>query len=214
MATAWRAGAGLPSGVTSVPIVDDKNPRRRTTQLRRAALTVTGTLAVTAATAFVIKTGVAATTVSEASNTPAPRTVVATAGPRITIPPATAVTVTLSPSAAETPISVAPTVPAMPADTPAAQPIGDPREIVYTVAGNQRPEDPVTIVYADDTGTLRTIENVGLPWTMAVIPSPDAPVNYVTATSFGSQLNCWITDATGATVTSQVQNTITATCNR
>ena len=175
----------------------------------RAALTVTGTLAVAAATAFVIKTGVAATTVSEANSTPAPRTVVATAGPRTTAPPATAVTVTLPVSAAETPVSLAPT-----AETPPAQPIGDPREIVYTVAGNQRPEDTVTVVYADDTGTLRTIENVSLPWTMAVTPSPDAPVNYVTATSFGSQLNCWITDATGATVTSQVQNTITATCNR
>lgn len=163
-----------------------------------------------AATAFVINTGVAATTDSEAGSSPATRTVVATAGPRTTIPPATAVTVTLPPSAVETPVSVAPS---LLADTPAAQPIGDPREIVYTVAGNQRPEDVVTVVYADDTGTLNTIENVSLPWTMAVIPSPDAPVNYVTATSFGSQLNCWITDATGATVTSQVQNTITATCN-
>ena len=95
-----------------------------------------------------------------------------------------------------------------------AQPMGDPREIVYTVAGNQRPEDAVTIVYADETGALRTAENVALPWTMTVVPSPDAPVNYVTATSFGSQLNCWITDAGGVTVASQVQNTITATCNR
>lgn len=179
--------------------------------MRRTALTVTGTLAVAAATAFVINTGGAATTIGESGGTPATRTVVATPGPRTTIPPATAVTVTLPPSAVETPVSVAP---APLADTPAAQPIGDPREIVYTVAGNQRPEDVVTVVYADDTGTLRTIENVSLPWTMAVIPSPDAPVNYVTATSFGSQLNCWITDATGATVTSQVQNTITATCNR
>lgn len=191
--------------------MDDNSPGRRTPQLLRAALTVTGTLAVAAATAFVIKTGVAATTVSEANSTPAPRTVVATAGPRTTAPPATAVTVTLPVSAADTPVSLAPTAPT---DTPPAQPIGDPREIVYTVAGNQRPEDTVTVVYADDTGTLRTIENVSLPWTMAVTPSPDAPVNYVTATSFGSQLNCWITDATGATVTSQVQNTITATCNR
>lgn len=191
--------------------MDDNSPGRRTPQLLRAALTVTGSLAVAAATAFVIKTGVAATTVREANSTPVPRTVVATAGPRATAPPATAVTVTLPVSAAETPVSLAPTAPT---DTPPAQPIGDPREIVYTVAGNQRPEDTVTVVYADDTGTLRTIENVSLPWTMAVTPSPDAPVNYVTATSFGSQLNCWITDATGATVTSQVQNTITATCNR
>ena len=211
MATAWRAESAARSRLTNVPTVDDTSPGRRAPQLLRAALTVTGTIAVAAATPIVIKTGVAATTVSEASSAPATRTVVATAGPRTAVPPAAAVTVTLPPSAAETPVSVAPTVPT---DTPPAQPIGDPREIVYTVAGNQRPGDPVTIVYADDTGTLRTIENVSLPWTMAVIPSPDAPVNYVTATSFGSQLNCWITDAMGATVTSQVQNTITATCNR
>lgn len=191
----------------------ENNPGKRTPQVRRTALTVTGTLTVAAATAFVINTGVSATTVSEAGSTQATRTVVATAGLHGTNPPASAVTVTLPPSAVETPVSVAPTLPALPAGTPAAQPIGDPREIVYTVAGNQRPEDAVTVVYADDTGTLRTLENVSLPWTMAVIPSPDAPVNYVTATSFGSQLNCWITDATGATMTSQVQNTITATCN-
>ncbi len=179
------------------------------------ALTVAGALAVATATAFVMKTGVAATTITEANGlngNPPTRTVVATPGPRTSTPPADAVTVTMTPGSsppAETLVSVAPTTSA-----PVAQPMGDPREIVYTVAGNQRPEDPVTIVYADDTGALRTAENVSLPWTMAVVPSPDAPVNYVTATSFGSQLNCWITDAVGATVASQVQNTITTTCNR
>lgn len=36
----------------------------------------------------------------------------------------------------------------------AAQPQVDLREVVYTVAGNQRPDDPVTVIYADETGTL------------------------------------------------------------
>ena len=171
----------------------------RTPQLLRAALTVTGTLAVAAATAFVIKT-VAATTVSGANSTPAPQTVVATAGPRNTVPPATAVTVTLPASVAETPVSLAPTAPT---DT-AAQPSAIHAKS-SPVAGNQRPEDTVTVVYADDTGTCgpsRTSPCPG-PW-----PSPGARTPrsaYVTATSFGSQLNCWITDATGATVTSQVK---------
>ena len=80
------------------------------------------------------------------------------------------------------------------------------------MAGNQRPNDPVTVIYADQSGALRTVDNVTLPWTMTVVP--DVPVNYVTANSAGSQLNCWISDAAGATVASQVDNAITATCNR
>ncbi len=97
---------------------------------------------------------------------------------------------TVDPAAAvERPVRV--TVPA-PA---AAAPMIDLRQIVYTIAGNQRPDDPVTIVYADETGTLQTIANVTLPWTLTLIP--DLPVNYVTANSRGSQLNCWITDASG-----------------
>jgi hypothetical protein len=43
---------------------------------------------------------------------------------------------------------------------------------------------------------------------------PNLPVNYVTANSRGSQLNCWITDAAGATVVSQTDFGISTTCNR
>ena len=88
----------------------------------------------------------------------------------------------------------------------------DLREIVYTIDGNQRPNDPVTVVYADETGTLQTLQNVTLPWTMALIPN--LPVNYVTANSAGSQLNCWITDAAGATVARQTDYGPSTTCNR
>ena len=88
----------------------------------------------------------------------------------------------------------------------------DLRRIVYTIAGNQRPDDPVTVVYADQTGELHTDTNVTLPWTMTV--TPDVPVNYVMANSHGSQLNCWITDASGATVASDTRFAISTTCNR
>jgi hypothetical protein len=94
----------------------------------------------------------------------------------------------------------------------AAQPQLDLRQIVYTIAGNQRPDDPVTVVYADETGALQTVENVTLPWTMTVIP--DLPVKYVMANSHGSQLNCWITDAGGKTVVSQTDYGISTSCNR
>jgi hypothetical protein len=43
---------------------------------------------------------------------------------------------------------------------------------------------------------------------------PDLPVNYVTANSRGSQLNCWITDAGGNAVVSQTDYGTFTTCNR
>ena len=99
-----------------------------------------------------------------------------------------------------------------PAGAQQAQPRIETREFVYTVAGNQRPNDPVTVVYADETGALRVAENVILPWTLTVVPT--LPVTYVTANSTGSQLNCWITDAAGATVASQTLFSPSTTCHR
>lgn len=95
---------------------------------------------------------------------------------------------------------------------PQGQSATDLRRVVYTVAGNQRPDDPVSIVYADETGTLQRVENVTLPWTLTV--TPEVPVNYVTASSRGSQLNCWITDAGGSTVAAQTDFSTGVTCNR
>lgn len=165
-------------------------------------MTILGVLAVVAATMFVIKAGGAATT-SEADTL---RTVVATAGPNTRQAEPEAVTVIVGPpDVAEVPVRVQTN------GVTVAQP-QDLREIVYTVAGNQRPDDPVTVVYADETGTLQTLRNVTLPWTMTVIPG--VPVNYVTANSAGSQLNCWITDAGGTTVARQTEYGPSTTCNR
>lgn len=193
--------------------------RRRSPQpqWRRVVVTATSILGIAVAMTYVIKEAGSATTTAELSGPPPTRTVVATPGPHSTKLPATPVTVTVppgtgTPPGVETPVTIAPSLPLGPPPGPALD--DSARQITYTVAGNQRPNDPVTVVYADETGALRTEENVTLPWTRTVIPSLDAPVNYVTATSVGSQLNCWITDASGATVVSQVDNTITTTCNR
>ena len=160
----------------------------------RYALTALGIGAAVAATMFVIKVS-GSGTAGDAGSTR--RTIVATVGPRT--PPAV-------PQAnnVEVPVRVD--------SRSAAQPAMDLRQIVYTIGGNQRPNDPVTVVYADETGALVTVENVTLPWTMTVVP--DLPVNYVTANSHGSQLNCWITDAGGKTVVSQTDYGISTTCNR
>jgi hypothetical protein len=171
-------------------------------------MTAAGVLAAVAATTFVVRTGGSASVATDSDAAPPTRTVVATAGPRTSTPAPAPVTVTLPGMPAETAVTLAPT----PAAMPLARPVVDPRQVVYTVAGNVRPNDPVTIVYADETGALRTVENVALPWRLIVIP--DVPVNYVTANSAGSQLNCWITDASGATVVAQTDNAISATCNR
>ncbi len=154
-------------------------------------MAVLGLISAVASVMFVIKAGDAAST-----GAGGPRTVVATIDPA-------------SPRderGAEVPVRVEANPMA------AVQPKTDLRQIVYTIAGNQRPNDPVTVVYADETGALRTVENVTLPWTMTIVPN--LPVKYVTANSRGSQLNCWITDAGGATVVSQTDYGISTTCNR
>ncbi|MGY4711457.1 MmpS family transport accessory protein [Mycolicibacterium sp. CBM1] len=187
----------------------DKKRRGGLVQWPRVALTVAGVLVATSATTFVVRTGDAATTIPDIGSASPKRTVTATPGPLTSTPPAAPVTVTVPGLPVETPVVIAPSTPAA---APLAQPLVDARQVIYTVAGNQRPDDSVTIVYADETGALRTVENVALPWRLAVIPT--VPVNYVTASSGGSQLNCWITDAGGATVAAQTDNTISATCNR
>lgn len=173
------------------------------------ALTTAGVLVAALATTFVVRTDDAATTTAESGSTTPTRTVVAIPGPRTSTPAPPPVTVTVPGLPVETPVLVPPPSAAA---APLAQSSVDPNQIVYTVAGNQRPDDPVTITYADENGALRTVENVSLPWRLTVVPT--VPVNYVTASSGGSQLNCWITDARGATVAAQTDNAISATCNR
>ena len=169
----------------------------RRTRLAGLAMAALGTTAAGALTMGLINAGEPASR----SGT-APRTVVATAGPDTPHAVGQAVTVTAPP--AEVPVRIE--------SRSIAQPQLDLRQIVYTIAGNQRPDDPVTVVYADEVGALRTVENVTLPWTMTLVPN--LPVNYITANSHGSQLNCWITDASGATVVSQTDYGTYTTCNR
>lgn len=152
--------------------------------------TVTGVLFAAVITMVVVRTGGSATAIDIEDPGP-PRTVVATLAP-------------VNQQSAEIPVRLDP--------APQAQAQTDLRQVVYTVAGNQRPDDRVTIVYADETGTLQKAENVTLPWSLTVTPA--VPVNYVTATSRGSQVNCWITDAGGSTVAAQTDFSPSATCNR
>ena len=168
-------------------------------------MAVLGLASAVAATMCVIKAGGAAIAAEITGNTAnTHRTVVATIGAATPKSAPQAITVTAGP-APEIPVRLQTNA----AGAAAPQ---DLREIVYTVAGNQRPDDPVTVVYADETGTLQTLHNVTLPWSMSLIPS--VPVNYVTANSGGSQLNCWITDAGGSTVARQTDFGTSATCNR
>ena len=182
-------------------------------------LTGTGLLVTALATTYVIQSGATSGQGARVEDgRTAPRTVIATIGTETPAAPeapagagvgaagAQAVSVTADQAAAlERPVQV-------PAPMAAAQPQVDLREVVYTVAGNQRPDDSVTVIYADETGTLQTLDDVTLPWTLAMTPA--LPVNYVYAKSRGSQLNCWITDAAGATVASRTDYTPTTSCNR
>lgn len=163
------------------------------------------------ATTYIIQTGATAGQGAGIGDSHTPRTVIATIGTETPTAPAAsavpqAVTVTADRAAElERPVQI-------PAPVAAAQPQVDLREVVYTVSGNQRPDDPVTVIYADETGTLQTLDDVTLPWTLTMTPA--LPVNYVYAKSRGSQLNCWITDAAGATVAARTDYTPTTSCNR
>ncbi len=167
-------------------------------------MAVLGLASAVAATMCVIKAGGTAITSELTGDLAegAPRTVIATAAANS---PGALPAAGGRSGAAEVPVRI------QSRDVAGAQP-QDLREIVYTVAGNQRPDDRVTVVYADETGTLQTLQDVTLPWSLAVIPN--LPVNYVTANSAGSQLNCWITDASGATVARQTDYGPSTTCNR
>ena len=125
------------------------------------------------------------------------------------LPPETVSTVT--PSAAPTRSSAPTSQPQRAAEAPPPPPA--PRTVVYTISGNRRAGDLVTVTYTDERGAFHTDLNVLLPWSRTFVMNPDVTVNSVTATSFASQLNCTITDGLGGTLVSQNFNTIAATCN-
>ena len=147
----------------------------------------------------------------------APRTVIATVPPSPAAPPTaqlspeTVVTITTTPSAAAVPPVAAPVVP--PAAPPAAAPAPpDPRTITYTVTGTRQMIDLVTIIYTDEQGMPRTEVNAALPWSRTLVMDPGVDFESVTATSITGQLNCAITDAAGATLVAQNNNSMLATC--
>lgn len=200
MTTPRAAGRRPPGGVPTLANVrdwdhdDDGGPDEWAAPRRwpRLMVTVSGTAVAAVITMFIVQSGGTASVTEGTAS--APRTVIATAAP--VVPQA----------ASEVPVLV------QAGAQPQAQPRVDLRQVVYTVAGNQRPDDPVTVVYTDETGTLQKAENVALPWTLTI--TPDLPVSYVTASSRGSQLNCWITDAAGNTVVSRTDFSPSTTCNR
>ncbi len=88
----------------------------------------------------------------------------------------------------------------------------DTRTITYTVTGSRQLFDLVSIIYTDEQGFPRTDVNVALPWTKTIVLNPGVETKSVTATSLLGQLNCAITDASGATLVAQTNNTMIATC--
>jgi hypothetical protein len=125
--------------------------------------------------------------------------------PAATLPPETVTTVTPTPSATaptETPTEAAPP------PTPA------PNTITYRVTGNRNLLDLVTVIYTDSQGALQTDVNVALPWSKTVVLDAGVTLSSVTATSLTGQLNCSITDAAGAAIAVQNNNTMIANCTK
>jgi hypothetical protein len=123
------------------------------------------------------------------------------APPPAPLPPETVTTVTPSPSAP--PAAAAPTV-AAPA----------PNTITYRVTGRRNLIDLVTVIYTDQQGALQTDVNVALPWSKTVVLDPGVALSSVTATSVAGQLNCSITDAGGAVIAQQGNNSMIANCTK
>lgn len=150
---------------------------------------------------------VSATATSAAPTTPA--SPVTTSAP----PAATAPAVPSLPP--ETVTTVSPTAEATPAPTEAAPPPApSPRTITYRVTGNRSLIDLVTVIYTDQQGALQTDVNVALPWAKTVVLDPGVDLSSVTATSVTGQLNCSITDAAGALIAAQTNNSMIATCTK
>ncbi len=122
------------------------------------------------------------------------------------------------PALPETVTTVSPTAETTPAQPEAAAPLPSPalspRTITYRVTGNRQLIDLITVIYTDQQGALQTDVNVALPWSKTVVLDPGVELKSVTATSVGGQLNCSITDAAGALVAAQANNSMIATCTQ
>jgi hypothetical protein len=145
-----------------------------------------------------------ATTSQPAATTSARPATTSAAPPAGALPPETVTTVT-------------PTASAPPSDTPAQAappPAAAPNTITYRVTGNRNLLDLVTVIYTDSQGALQTDVNVALPWTKTVVLDPGVTLSSVTATSVIGQLNCSISDASGAAIAVQNNNTMIANCTK
>ncbi|MET0758348.1 MAG: hypothetical protein ABWY39_10565 [Mycobacterium sp.] len=145
-----------------------------------------------------------------------PRTVVATPSSAPPVPSATSSppSATALPPETVTTVTPAPTASAAPTPAPAEPPAVDPRTVVYQVTGNRQLIDLVTVIYTNAQGALQTDVNVALPWAKTVVLDPGVELSSVTATSVAGQLNCSITDAAGATIAAQNNNTMITTCTK
>jgi hypothetical protein len=128
-------------------------------------------------------------------------------------PPPPAPLPTAGPLSPETVTSVSPvpTAAAAPTETVAAP---DPRTITYQITGSRQLLDLVTVIYTDQQGALQTDVNVALPWSKTVVLDPGVQLTSVTATSLLGKLNCSITDASGAMISAQTNNSLIATCTK
>jgi hypothetical protein len=97
---------------------------------------------------------------------------------------------------------------------PPTVPAPAPRTVTYTVTGTRQLIDLVTVLYTDQQGALQTDLNVALPWSKTIVLDPGVDLTSVTATSMMGQLNCSITDAGGATIVAQANNSMITTCTK
>ncbi|MDT5160195.1 MAG: hypothetical protein QOC90_505 [Mycobacterium sp.] len=135
-----------------------------------------------------------------------------TARPAATTPSAPPPAAPLTP---ETVTTVTPTASAPPTAAPTdAAPAPAPSTITYRVTGSRNLIDLVTVIYTDAQGALQTDVNVALPWAKTVVLNPGVTLSSVTATSVMGQLNCSITDAAGAAIAVQNNNTMIANCTK
>ena len=159
-----------------------------------------------------------------ATTAPAPPVATSTvAAPALTTP---AMTTPALPSAGPLPIPSAPLSPETVttiAPSPTAIATADPAppaaalaptSVTYQVTGTRPLLDLVTVVYTDGRGALQTDFNVALPWSRTVTLDPGVELKSVTATSLTGQLNCSITDASGAAIAAQSTNSMITTCTR
>jgi hypothetical protein len=157
--------------------------------------------------------GTTAGTISSSTSEAAPYPSAAPSPSASRPPSATALPRETITSVTPTPTATAAAPTTEPTDA-APPPAGDPRTVTYTVTGNRQLFDLVTVIYTDAQGALQTDVNVALPWTKQVTLDPGVQLSSVTATSVGGQLNCSITDGSGATLVSQTNSTLITNCTR